>query len=191
MQTRRGCTARWKPLNVAGTKRRQAGNRQQLQLFELHLKTVQQQQQQQLWSQKERCEKVKSARIDLGSRRRRRRRRATNWFCRGSRQQAGRQSDRGCSATSAAAFHSLSASIEAAGERASNLFPSPLSLSHSPSLSVCLSLCGKIYEQRSVVTAARCAPAPMPMVQQPQMEMKMKLATQTPQLSRSFDFDLP
>lgn len=133
------------------------------------------------------AKKVKSARIDLGSRRRGR---ATNWFCRGSRQ-AGRQSDRGCSATSAAAFHSLSASIEAAGQRASNLFPSPLSLSHSPALSVCLSLCGKIYEQRSVVTTARCAPAPMPMVQQPQMEMKMKLATQTPQLSRSFDFDLP
>lgn len=132
------------------------------------------------------AKKVKSARIDLGSRRRRRGR-ATNWFCRGSRQQAGRVTEAARRPLPLPFIRCQHQLKQPASERATSFLP----LSHSPSLSVCLSLCGKIYEQRSVVTTARCAPAPMPMLQQPQMEMKMKLATQTPQLSRSFDFDLP
>lgn len=85
MQTRRGCTARWKLLNVAGTKRRQAGN--SCNCSSCTLKPYNNN----CGVKRSVAKKVKSARIDLGSRRRRRRRgRATNWFCRGSRQQAAR-----------------------------------------------------------------------------------------------------
>lgn len=145
MQTRRGCTARWKLLNVAGTKRRQAGNRQQLQLFELHLKTVQQQRQQQLWSQKERCKKVKSARIDLGSRRRRGR--ATNWFCRGSRQQAGRVTEAARRPLPLPFIRCQHQLKQPASERANFSLP----LSHS--LTLLLSLCVSRYVARYMSSA--------------------------------------
>lgn len=111
------------------------------------------------------CKKVKSARIDLGSRRRRGR--ATNWFC-GGRLEAAGCSDRGCSATSAAAFHSLSASIEAAGSPPS-LY---ISLSHSLPISV------SRYMSSALLWL-------LPAAHLRQMEMKMKLATQTPELGPS------